>query len=239
MKNIISLLFFIVLLPMEMWPQKSAPPPSPGVMIYLDAKLEECKKKNAVFFRKIENDGENGWLAMVYFVGGELKMQGHYTDQTLETPHGDFAYYYQNGQIESKGSFENGAKIGVWERFNPNGSPKAERYYSGYKFGDEPVYDPDEFPEFVGGNAALDAYLNKNLQYPEVALINRVEGEVYVTFVINKVGQVKRVMVRNSLDPHLDKEAIRLIKNMPDWIPGKKDGNLVNTQMAIPIQFKL
>jgi TonB family protein len=240
MKNLLpSLVLLIGLLPTGIWAQKSANVHAPGVMVYLDAKLEECKKKHASFFRKVDDDGDNGWLAMVYFMDGELKMRGHYIDDELEIPHGEFTYYYQNGKIESKGQFENGAKIGVWERFNPNGSPKAERYYSGYKFGDEPIYDPHVFPEFEGGDAALQKYLSTNLQYPEIAMVNKVEGEVYVTFVINKVGQVTRVMVRNSLDPHIDKEAIRLIENMPNWTPGTKDGNLVNTQMAIPIKFKL
>lgn len=219
---------------------KKSDPPVPGEKIYLDAKMEEVKKKQAVFFQKAEMDGDKGWLVMVYFNnGGQLKMRGHYIDDALEVPHGTFSYYYQNGQLESQGKFENGAKIGVWERFNPNGSAKAERYYSGYKYGDDPILDPDVMPEYEGGYEAMYNYLSENLEYPEVALINKVEGEVYVSFVVNKVGEVERVMVMNSLDPHLDQEAIRLVENMPNWKPGSKEGKLVKTQMVMPINFKL
>lgn len=219
--------------------QDKLDPPVPGEKVYLDAKMNECKKKHAVFFRKAQEDGDKGWLVMVYFDEGELKMRGHYLDNALEVPHGEFTYFYQNGQIESKGKYENGAKIGVWERFNPNGVAKAERYYSGYKYGDDPILDPDVMPEYEGGHQAMYQFLSENLQYPEIAQINKVEGEVYVSFVINKVGEVERVMVMNSLDPHLDKEAIRLVESLPKWKPGKKDGSLVKTQMAMPIKFKL
>lgn len=239
MKRIFPFLFFLAFVTCNAAGQNDVKPPVPGVKVYLDAKMDECKKKNAVFFRKVEADGDAGWLAMVYFNSGELKMRGHYLDNALSVPHGKFTYFYQNGKTESEGLYENGAKIGVWERWNPNGTPKAERYYSGYKFGDEPVLDPDEMPEFEGGREAMQQFLSTNLQYPEIALVNKMEGEVFVSFVINKVGKVERVMVMNSIDQHLDQEAIRLIESMPDWIPGRKDGNLVNTQMAIPIKFVL
>jgi TonB family protein len=211
----------------------------PGVKVYLDAKMQEVSKGKSIFFRKAEPDGDNGWLVMVYFNGGELKMQGHYIDAELTKPHGEFVYHYQNGQIESKGLYENGAKIGVWERWNPDGSPKAERFYTGYQYGDDPILDPDEMPEFVGGQHALHDYLSKNLEYPSIAKANKAEGEVYVTFVVNKVGQIEKVGLMKSVDPYLDKEAIRVVESMPQWLPGKKNGNLVKTQMAIPVTFKL
>lgn len=240
MKKFISLLFVLALIAGNAIAQKDVKPPVPGVKVYLDAKMEECKKKHAVFFRKVDDDGDNGWLVMVYFNnGGELKMRGHYVDNALTVPHGAFTYFYQNGQVESEGEFENGAKIGVWERWNHNGIAKAERYYSGYKYGDDPILDPDEMPEFAGGSKALHAFLSENMDYPEIAEVNQMEGEVFVSFVVNKVGEVERAMVMNGIDHHLDQEAIRLVESMPTWTPGKKDGNLVNTQMAIPIKFKL
>ena len=82
-------------------------------------------------------------------------------------------------------------------------------------------------------------YLAENLQYPEAAIMSKMQGEVHLSFVVNKVGEIERVMVMNSLDASLDKEAIRLVQNMPAWKPGKKYGKLVNTQLAMPIVFKL
>lgn len=238
MKSLISLLFFI-LITVSAGAQKKIDPPVPGVKVYMNAKMEPCKKKQAVFFRKAEQDGDKGWLVMVYFNSGELKMRGHYLDDALEMPHGTFTYYYQNGQKESEGDFEKGAKIGVWKRWNPNGSPKAERFYSGYKYGDEPVLDPEEMPQFKGGPEAMKKYLSANLNYPEVARESKMEGEVMVTFVVNKVGEVEKATIMNGIDQHFDAEAIRVVESMPKWIPGKKDGTLVNTQMVLPIKFRL
>jgi len=211
----------------------------PGVKVYLDAKMQEVPKGKSVFFRKAEPDGDKGWLVMVYFNDGALKMSGHYLNEQLTKPHGEFVYYYQNGQIESKGLYENSAKIGVWERWNPDGSPKAERFYTGYQYGDDPILDPDEMPEFVGGQLALHDYIANNIQYPAIARANKVEGEVYVTFIVNKVGHIEKVSLMKSVDSYLDAEAKRIVEQMPQWIPGKKEGNLVKTQMAIPITFKL
>lgn len=219
--------------------QSAVNEPLPGVKVYLDARMNETKKKTAVFFRKVDKDENGNYLAMVYFNEGELKMRGTYLDPELKVPHGNFVYYYKNGQTESSGRYENGAKIGVWERWDQNGAPKAERFYSGYKFGDEPILDPDVLPVFPGGAEAIQKYLNENLEYPEPSRINGIQGEVHVSFVINKVGLVERAMLMNSIDPHLEKEALRLIENMPAWKPGTKDGNLVNTQLAMPIAFRL
>lgn len=239
MKKLAIVLLCVGLCGNVLFAQSNAEPPALGVKTYLNAKMEECKKKQAVFFQKVADDQEEGWLSMVYFVQGELKMRGHFIDNALKVPHGEFSYFYQNGQLESKGRYENGAKIGVWERWNPNGTPKAERFYSGYKYGDEPIMDPDKMPQFVGGREAMAKYLRENLVYPELAVISKMQGEVHLSFVVNKVGEVERVMVMNSLDEHLDKEAIRLLQNMPAWIPGEKNGKLVNTQLAMPIAFRL
>lgn len=239
MKKLAIVLFCVGLVGNSLCAQGVSEAPALGVKTYMTAKMEECKKKQAVFFQKIADDQDDGWLAMVYFVQGELKMRGHFVDNELSVQHGEFSYFYQNGQLESKGRYENGAKIGVWERWNPNGSPKAERFYSGYKFGDEPILDPDEMPYFAGGHESLAKYLAENLQYPEAAMVSEMQGEVHLSFVINKVGDVERVMVMNSLDVSLDKEAIRLVQNMPTWKPGQKNGKLVNTQLAMPIVFKL
>ncbi len=238
MKNLF-LVFILSLVSIAAVAQKKVEPPAPGVRVYLNAKMEVCKRKQATYFRKAEQDDDKGWLVMVYFSSGELKMRGHYIDDALEVGHGTFTYFYQNGQKESEGKFDNGAKIGVWNRWEPNGEPKAERFYSGYKFGEEPIIDPDIMPEFEGGQRALEKYLSENLKFPEAARLNSVEGEVVVSFVVNKVGEVERVTIMNSIDQNLDLEAIRVVERMPRWSPGKKAGELVNTQMFIPILFRL
>ncbi len=97
----------------------------------------------------------------------------------------------------------------------------------------------DEKPEFIGGNKAMLKYLSKNVKYPTSALKKGIQGRVYVRFVIDKEGNVKDAKILRSVDPALDKEALRLIKSMPKWKPGKHKGNPVNTYYNVPINFVL
>lgn len=94
-------------------------------------------------------------------------------------------------------------------------------------------------PVFNGGNKALKKWIVNNLVYPQVAMKNGIQGRVIVTFVIERDGSVSDVKMLRSVDPSLDKEAIRLVKSMPKWIPGKKDGASVRTQYTLPVMFRL
>lgn len=93
----------------------------------------------------------------------------------------------------------------------------------------------DQMPEYPGGNEALQEYISLNLKYPA---LKEVSGKVFVSFVVDKKGKVTDVMVKNEVDPALSKEAIRLVKAMPLWTPGKLEGKAVNVQMNLPIYFK-
>lgn len=94
-------------------------------------------------------------------------------------------------------------------------------------------------PTFPGGQAELMKYLSSNLRYPPAAAEQGIEGRVVVQFVVSKTGAISGVKILQSLHPSCDKEAERLIKSMPNWIPGKQNGNPVNVYYTIPIRFKL
>ena len=95
-------------------------------------------------------------------------------------------------------------------------------------------------PEFPGGMDGLMKYLAKNLRYPAKAKANKVQGRVVLKFIVDKQGCISDVKVVKSLDPECDAEAIRLIKNMPKWIPGKIDGEPVERcSFTCPVIFKL
>ena len=83
----------------------------------------------------------------------------------------------------------------------------------------------EEMPQFPGGQNALLEYLGKNIKYPVVAEENGVQGRVVVTFVVERDGSITDVRVVKSVDPSLDKEAQRVVKSMPHWIPGKQNGS--------------
>lgn len=99
----------------------------------------------------------------------------------------------------------------------------------------------DEQAEFPGGHAALKKYLAENIKYPQTAIEMGIEGTTYVQFIISKKGNVSNVkVVREMPDcPECDKEAVRVVKGMPTWKPGKKDGKEVNQTYNLPVKFKL
>ena len=94
-------------------------------------------------------------------------------------------------------------------------------------------------PEFPGGPAALTEYLKTNVQYPSSARQNRIEGKVMTQFVVSLKGEVTDVKILRGLSDDCDHEAVRLIKAMPKWKPGRQDGHPVNVQMTLPVNYRL
>ncbi len=97
----------------------------------------------------------------------------------------------------------------------------------------------EEMPEFPGGDAERIKYLKNNLNYPEVARKNGIEGRVFVTFVVEKDGSLSNVKILRGIGGGCDEEAVRVIENMPKWKPGKQKGRNVRVQFNMPIVFKL
>ena len=104
--------------------------------------------------------------------------------------------------------------------------------------GDQNIYDlVEQKPEFLEGD--LPVWLGSHIQYPPEAMNNGVVGTVVCQFVVEKDGSIGNVTVLRSVDPLLDKEAVRVIESMPKWAPGKKDGEPVRVKYTIPIKFQL
>ena len=95
------------------------------------------------------------------------------------------------------------------------------------------------FPGDPGDNSVLLQWLGKNTKYPPVAEENGIQGRVTCTFVVEKDGSITDVRVVKSVDPSLDKEAVRVIKSMPHWLPGKQNGHAVRVKFTLPVTFKL
>ena len=108
------------------------------------------------------------------------------------------------------------------------------------KVEEEKVFDVvEQMPSFPGGNAALMKFLNENIHYPVVAQENGVQGRVVVSFVVERDGHITDVQIARSVDPSLDKEAQRVVKSMPKWIPGKQNGSAVRVKFNVPVSFRL
>lgn len=97
----------------------------------------------------------------------------------------------------------------------------------------------EEQPSFPGGQGALMAWLRDNIKYPVVAAENGIQGKVIVQFVVGKNGSISNVKVLRSVDPSLDREAVRVVSSMPNWTPGKQNGTSVNVRYTLPVTFKL
>ena len=97
----------------------------------------------------------------------------------------------------------------------------------------------EQMPTFPGGDAALMKWLSSHIQYPTMAQENNVQGRVVVQFVVTKTGQVGEVKVVRSVDKDLDREAVRVCKSLPKFVPGRQNGQAVNVWYTLPVTFKL
>jgi len=103
---------------------------------------------------------------------------------------------------------------------------------------EQPLYGVEQMPEFPGGEAELMKFISDNLRYPATATELGIEGRVSLRFVVSKTGKVTNVEVIRGLDPSCDKEAVRVIKMMPDWIPGRQNGRNVPVYFTLSVLYK-
>lgn len=117
---------------------------------------------------------------------------------------------------------------------------RSDRYYQSYDSDDDEIFlRVDRKAQFPGGVHNLMLYIRENMEYPEEAKEDGVQGRVLIKFIVRKDGSIDNINVTRSLDPLLDKEAIRLVENMPNWIPAQNQGRIVNSFFTIPILFRL
>lgn len=121
-----------------------------------------------------------------------------------------------------------------------------DNYYSPVSSGKKFVSDSEhiftvieQMPEFPGGEEELMNFISKNLIYPSSAVRDGIQGKAICRFVVTKTGTIKNVIVIRSLDPACDKEAIRVIKSLPRFSPGKQDGVNASVWYTLPIVFRL
>ena len=142
-----------------------------------------------------------------------------------------FVYYIvenSTGAIYFMGTYcgEKGKQVEIQSRKNNNST-------------DEIFKTVEQMPQFPGGDAALIKYIDSHLQYPPEAAKQGIQGKVIVQFVVDKTGKVGEVKVVRSVDKDLDKEAVRIIKTLPKFIPGRQNGQAVSVWYTLPVTFKL
>ena len=102
------------------------------------------------------------------------------------------------------------------------------------------VYDiVEQMPSFPGGPAELMKWLSSHVQYPAIAIESCIQGRVIVAFIVEPDGSVSNAKLMRSIDPSIDQEALRVVRQMPKWIPGKQNGAAVRVKYNVPVTFKL
>lgn len=97
----------------------------------------------------------------------------------------------------------------------------------------------ETMPEYPGGQVALRTYIAQNVEYPQVAIDNDIEGTVYIRFIVSKTGEVKKPTVMRGAAPSLDSAAVAVCRTIPDFTPGMQAGKTVNVWYTVPIVFQL
>lgn len=110
-------------------------------------------------------------------------------------------------------------------------APKEEKTFE--------MFDIQKPPSFPGGETELFKFLQKNIEYPALAKENNIQGVVPITFVIGKDGSVSDVSILRDIGGGCGKEAVRVVKAMPKWVPGEANGNPVKVRYTLPVRFKL
>jgi len=168
----------------------------------------------------------NHFFIKEYYENGKLRIEGVSKSKLYNYWEGQVKEYYPSGKLESITRYKNNQVRGN-KNWLENGKPYIDNIYA----------DADVMPEFPGGTVNLQKYLSENLVYPEKALEKRYYGKLKVSFVIDVDGSVTGVFIRESLHHTFDKEAIRVVSEMPKWSAGKLDGKLVKVGFTVPINF--
>jgi len=118
-----------------------------------------------------------------------------------------------------------------------------ERIVLGYKNSNNNIgrvyYNVEEMPEFPGGESAMKKFLMDKIVYPEDALENGIWGDAYVSFIIDKEGKIIDSQISRGIHPSLDEEALRVVNSLPEWEPGKVEGENVNVRHTVPVNFRI
>ncbi len=152
--------------------------------------------------------------------------------------------------INEEGKVKNGKRDSTWKgHFKNDGMSFTEEYKDGElvrgtsvsEKGDTVTYEKtrETWPEYEGGLTALVNYLSHNIKYPTDARRNNIQGMVVLAFVVEKDGSISDIVVSKSVSPSIDQEAIRVLKKMPKWVPGRQFGRPVRTSYSVPISFTL
>jgi len=223
----------------------------PGKEFFLvyDRNWQPCKIDSAHYLAYVQNINDTTWQWSYYNYAGPLVNIETYKDEKATIPHGYFAYFNEQGKIDSGGNTLKGLKNGTWYYYEDSTSPQLTREYEmGRLLNEKRTEKTDAFEmisiepgekeaEFRGGTKNWIKYLEKNLKTPERAMNLHIRGTVMISFTVNVPGQIEDPHIVRSVEQSVDQEAMRIIINSPPWTPAEQDGRKVKAYRIQPVTF--
>ena len=217
--------------------------------IYFSSSWEVCSKEQAKFFR-IVTPKKGKYIVADYYLTGTPQMIAEASSADPLVKDGKCTYYDEQGFKSSQGLYRKNMHDGRWVQWSNHGQDSVVTEYSnGNKHtasdtlqstGEEKVFTiVEQMPEFPGGVDEMLKFISKNIHYPETAQNDNVQGRVYVSFVIDKSGNVTDARVIRSVRKDIDDAALKVVNEMPQWKPGYQNGKPVLVAFNLPLNFTL
>lgn len=193
---------------------------------------------------KYLNNNKIGYWTSFY-ENGFKRSEVNYLNGILN---GEYKSYYKNDQIESEGSFLNGNYDGVWKWYFKNGNMSTKETYANNELIDiecwtenavkqEENCSPEIEAQFIGGYSALSKFIQENINYYEEDLRHGIKGEIFVFFSVDVDGTLGGFKISKSAHPKLAREALRVMKLLPNFIPAVSHNRVVKSYFRMPINF--
>jgi len=207
------------------------------VQIWLDNSLKPCEKGSATMYMEVK-EGIGGYDLMLFNKTDLLKMTGQSLDPKGSAWNGDFIFYHPDGSIESKGLYQDGAKVGIWERYDRTGTPLAERMYAAFDYKTMAYFYVDQMPVFTGGDKKFSDFLK--LIWKDIvneAVILEKDRPLVLSFIVTEKGSIVSPRLTQGVSAEWNAKALNLLTAIPDWIPGQNQGEHVRVSVSFLIEL--
>lgn len=212
---------------------------------------------SARYFMRVHKLGDTLWQWDTYNKFGPMVSSEQFKDHDGQYPNGDFIFYHPTGYMDSTGRMVNGLPEGDWNFCNDTGKIILQKKYLSGKLllvrdllleekmekekGDSlsgEIKKDERESSFPGGLVKWQRYLMKNIKYPDRAYNSKIDGTIVVQFIVNTKGKTEFISLYKSVEYSLDQEAMRILRDSPDWTPAHQDGRLVKSFKRQPIVFR-
>ena len=215
---------------------------------FSNSKGEATAEKNAAFLTTVQKVNDTCWQYQNYVMRGPMISSLQFKDKEGKLAHGACFFMRPDGTLDSIGHFVDGKPHGTWRYFDAKGMLVSKKEFAIGELIATPditndtsleVGNPDVEAQFAGESNTFLRYLIHNLRYPKYAMDNGIQGKVVVYFLIDENGRIHDEIVLKSVEYTIDNEALRLIRESPQWVPAKKNGSQVKSYKKQPITFQV